>query len=221
MTHPLHKSDAELKTDVVDEFEWTPSFDPAHIGVAVDDGVITLSGEVGTYPEKHAAVQAALRVRGVTAVADEITVRNTWAELADTDIAREVGDALTRSVALPKDAVKAVVHNHVVTLSGIVTWNFQRDVAERAVRYLKGVAAVHNRITVKPLPATGDIKKAINSALVRNAQLDSNGIEVTVGDGVVTLTGEVQSWAERRQAEQASWSAPGVVDVKNLLQIRN
>jgi osmotically-inducible protein OsmY len=221
MTQTLHKSDAELKSDVVDELEWTPNVDPAHIGVTANDGVITLSGEVGTYPEKRAAEQAALRVRGVTAVADEITVRNTWTELADTDIAREVGQALTRSVAVPADAVKAVVHNHVVTLSGMVTWNFQREVAERAVRYLKGVTAVHNRITVKPLPATGDVKKAINSALVRNAQLDSNGIEVTVADGIVTLTGDVQSWAERRQAEHASWSAPGVVDVKNLLRIRN
>ena len=130
MTQTLHKSDVELKSDVVDELEWTPNVDAAHIRVAANDGVITLSGEVGTYPEKRAAEQAALRVRGVTAVADEITVRNTWTELADTDIAREVGEALTRSVAVPADAVKAVVHNHVVTLSGMVTWNFQREVAE-------------------------------------------------------------------------------------------
>lgn len=142
---------------------------------------MTLSGEVATYPERYLAEQAAKRVRGVTAVAEEITVRSTWAAVNDTDIARETGEALDRAVDVPPGAVTASVHDHEITLSGTVTWEFQRRAAARAVKYLKGVTAVHNHVTLRPAAAAKGIKRSINSALVRNAQLDSNHIEVTTG----------------------------------------
>jgi osmotically-inducible protein OsmY len=139
MTRAQRRPDAELKAAVVDELQWTPGVDSTYIGVSVTDGAVTLSGEVESYPEKSLAEKAVQRVRGVTAIAEEITVRDTWGA-ADTDIAREAGEALQRSVDVP-DTVRATVHGRVVTLSGVVEWQYQRAAAARAVRHLKGNAA--------------------------------------------------------------------------------
>ena len=218
MTQTSRRPDAELKGAVVEELRATPSVNSTHIGVAVTDGAVTLSGEVETYPEKTLAEKAAQRVRGVTAIAEEITVRDTWGA-ADTDIAREAGEALQRAVDVP-DTVKAAVHGHVVTLSGVVAWQYQRAGAARAVRYLKGVLDVLDTVTIRPTAAVADIKAAIGAALVRNARIENQHIAVTTGTaGAVTLEGTVHSWAERRQAEQAAWSAPGVTEVTNHLRI--
>ena len=149
MTQTQQRSDAQLKDAIANELAWTPSVNSAHIGVAVDHGAVTLSGEVDSYPERRLAEKAALRVDGVTAVAEEVTVRNTWGPANESDIAREASEALARAVDVP-DSVKAVVRDHFITLSGSVPWYYQRQAAERAVRYLKGVAGVHNTVAVKP-----------------------------------------------------------------------
>ena len=131
MTKTLHRSDADLKAAVVDELSWTPSVDNTHVGVAVTDGAVTLSGEVASYPEKLLACQAAQRVHGVTAIAQEITVRSARGPANDTDLAREAGEALDRAVDVP-ESVKVAVHGNVVTLSGVVSWQYQREAADRS-----------------------------------------------------------------------------------------
>jgi len=221
MTQTVHKTDTELKTAVAAELAWTPGVNGTHIGVAVNDGAVTLSGEVDTYPEKRSAEHAAFRVHGVTAVAEEITVRNTWLGVNDTDIAREASEALERSVAVPDGMVTAAVHDHRITLSGQVPWHFQREAAETAVRYLKGVNEVLNGITIRPTASPDGIKDAITAALVRSAQFEGRHTTVTASPaGAVTLDGTVHSWSERRDAEHAAWSAPGVTDVTNRLRIQ-
>ena len=222
MTQTLHRSDAELKNAVDDELAWTAGVDSAHIGVAVMDGGVTLSGEVDSYPEKLRAEHAALRVRGVTAVAQEISVRNLWMEMNDTDIAREAGEALERAVDVPDGAVKAAVHDHVITLTGQVPWQFQREAAGHAVHFLRGVTDVANAVAIRPTVSTSDIKSAISAALVRTARRDGKATIVTAdAAGTVTLNGSVHSPSERREAERTAWCAPGVVNVDNRLRIEN
>lgn len=225
MTLIPHKTDAQLKTAVADELEWTPSVNATHIGVAVIHGVVTLSGEVESYPEKRNAEKAAQRVHGVTAIADEVTVRPAWGRVNDTDIAREAGEALERAVDVPDGSVKAVVHEHVISLTGNVAWQYQREAAGRAVLYLRGVRDVSNRVTVKPvkpLASPDGIKNSINAALVRNAQLEGKHTKVTAdAHGGVTLEGTVHSWSEYRQADRLAWSAPGVTAVTNHIHVAN
>ncbi len=218
MTHTLRRSDADLKSAVIDELDWTPGVDGTHIGVAVDSGAVTLSGEVTSYPEKLLAATAVQRVRGVTAVAQEITVRTPWS-VSDSDGAREAGEALERAVDVP-DTVTATVHDHVITLAGTVNGNYQRIAAARAVRHAKGITGVVNMIMIRPVALASGVKAAITSALVRNARLESTHITVTADGGVATLEGTVRSWAERNDAAQACWAAPGVVDVIDNLTIR-
>jgi osmotically-inducible protein OsmY len=219
MTLTLHTNDLDLKNAVTAELRWTPSIRSAQIGVSVIDGAVTLTGEVDTYPEKLMASQAAQRVHGVTAVAQEITISNTWREISDGDIAREAGESLQRNINVPV-SVKAAVQKRVVTLSGEVEWEYQRDAAARAVHYLKGVSNVHNLVTVKPKVMARDLKAAISAALVRSAQLQSKHVGVITDEsGGVTLRGSVSSWAEYRQAEHACWAAPGITAVDNQLRI--
>lgn len=221
MTQPVHKTDTELKVAVTAELAWTPGVNGTHIGVAVNDGAVTLSGEVDTYPEKRLAEHAAVRVYGVTAVAEEITVRSTWLGVNDTDLAREASEALERSVVVPYGTVTAAVHGHRITLSGQVPWHFQREAAEMAVRYLKGVTEVLNGVTIRPTASPAGIKDAITAALVRSAKFEGRHTTVTAGpDGAVALDGTVHSWSERRDAEDAAWSAPGVTNVTNRLRIQ-
>jgi osmotically-inducible protein OsmY len=217
----MHHTDTALKTAVTEELAWTPGVNSTTIGVAVNGGAVTLSGEVDSYPEKRLAEHAAFRVRGVTAVAEEVTVRDGGQGVNDTDIAREAGQALDRSVSIPAGMVSAAVHDHAITLSGQVGWHYQREAAEHAVRHLKGVVAVNNTVTIRPTASTVDIKAAITSALVRTARSDGSNTTVTsTADGTVTLDGTVHSWSERRDAEHAAWSAPGVTDVTNRLRIQ-
>ncbi|GAA4685291.1 BON domain-containing protein [Phytohabitans rumicis] len=221
MTQTIHRSDNELHTNVTDELLYNPSIDAARLSVSTNSGVVTLSGEVDSLPERHAAKRSALRVWGVKAVTDDmVVVRDPGMSGAkDTDIAEAAKQMLNWAVDVPSDSVKADVRNHTLTLSGTVKWQYQREAAARAVMYLKGVTAVTNSISLTTTAPASEAKAAIEAAILRNAQLDSGKIIVNVNGGEVTLNGSVQSWAERRQAGYVAWAASGVTSVKNHLAI--
>ncbi len=214
------RSDQDIQTSVQDELEWTPDVDAAGIGVAVEDGTVSLSGEVDSYSEGLAAKRAALRVRGVSTVVDNLVVHpeSTW-KVTDTDIAKEIEHALTWATNVP-DSVKAEVKDCKVTLTGQVNWDFQRQSAKRAVQYLRGVNSVNNLITLNARPSGKDAEQRIKNALIRNAQLDANAIGAAVSGNKVILTGTVRSWAEKRQAGFAAWASPHVTDVDNRILVR-
>lgn len=221
MTPTEYTTDQVLHTSVCDELGWAPEVDAANIGVAVLDGTVTLSGEVHTYPEKRAALKASLRVRGVTAVADELVVTHAWGAVTDSHIAVAATDALRNAVSVPS-TVQATVHDHVITLSGEVSWDFQRAAARRAVDVLPGVTGVWSTLTIthRSLPSPAVAERAITAALMRNAALDAAGIRVSVTGNEVTLDGSVSSASERRQAEYAAWSCPGATTVQNRITIQ-
>lgn len=208
-----------IREAVEAELGWTPQVDAPSIGVAVEHGVVTLSGEVTSITERGAAKNAALRVRGVTTVADEIVVRYPGSPRTDTDIAEAVKNAFAWSSIVPADKVKAEVHNHVVTLTGSVDWDYQRRAARRTVEHLAGVRMVQNNIQLTARPSATDAEHRIKAALVRNASLDANTIDVVVNGNTVTLTGTVSSWAEKKQAGRAAWSSPHVDTVLNHISV--
>jgi osmotically-inducible protein OsmY len=216
-----NRTDTDLKTAVDDELHWVPSIDSTNIGVSVTDGTVTLSGEVGSYSEKVMAVKATQRVHGVTAVAQDISVRPSgWDNLNDTDVARNASDALQRAVDVP-DTIKASVHDHVITLSG-EAWQHQRQAAVRAVRFLGGVRDVLDQVTLRAssTAVASGIKDSIGKAFTRNAVIDRSNLTVTCDpDGAVVLDGTVRSWDEKGQAEYAAWAAPGVTSVTDRLRI--
>lgn len=213
--------DLALKTDIEDELEWTPDVDAAGIGVAVEDGTVTLSGEVDTYPERLAAKNAALRVRGVRTLVDNLEVhpRASW-PVTETDIAKEVERALRHATNVP-DSVQAVVEGHSVTLRGEVEWEYQRMAAKGAVQYLRGVFTVHNLITLRERPTAADTEQRIRAAWTRSALIDASSVHVEVEGGKVILTGTVSSWAEKSEAAAAAWSSPHVTAVDNRLVVEH
>ena len=193
------KTDAELQQDVMNELKWEPTVKAAEIGVAVKDGVVTLSGYVDSYVKKWAAERAAARVFGVRAVAEAINVRLPGSlKRSDEDIARAVANVLEWNVLVPHDRVEVQVQDGLVTLSGEVNWGYQKFAAEEAVRYLMGVVWFSNQITVKPTVKPQDVKGKIVSAFQRNALLDSRRITVETRGGRVILSGSVRSWGESR-----------------------
>jgi osmotically-inducible protein OsmY len=214
-------NDLRLRQDVLDELEFQPNVHATHIGVATENGVVTLSGHVGSYAEKLAAVTATKRVKGVRAVADDMQVRYPDdKKTEDDEIAKRVVDILGWDVEVPSGAIQAVVRDGWVTLSGTVEWQYQRKAAEDDVRKLSGVRSVSNKIEIKPRVQFIDVKRKIEEALKRHAEVEAKGIHVIVEDGGrVVLEGKVDNWDERFAVENAAWSAPGVCAVVDRLTI--
>jgi len=214
------KTDAQLKADISAELEWDPSIHAANVGVAVKEGVVTLTGHLETYAEKYAIERAVQRVEGVQAVAIELDVKlDPGHKRSDADIAAAAESALQWHALVPEDRIKVMVEKGWVTLTGEVDWEFQRASAERAVRPLTGVVGLSNGITLKLNAAPGNISARIRDALARQAEREAKGIEVTISGSVVTLRGRVHSWAERAAAQGAAWSAPGITQVINQLSV--
>ena len=213
-------TDQELKQHVENALEWEPSVDTSDVGVAVEDGVVTLRGNVRSYAEKGAAERVALRVYGVKAVADDLNVRLlSGYERSDTDIAQTAVAALKWNTFVPADRVTVAVSDGWLTLKGTLEWQYQKTAAASAVRNLMGVKGVTNDIVVKPHVNASNVQAKIEAAFKRSAEIDARRIHVTAEEGKVILTGNVRSWAERQEAERAAWAAPGVTQIDDRLTI--
>lgn len=213
-------NDAQIKQGVEAELAWEPSVRAPGIGVAVQDGIVVLSGHVLSYQEKWAAERAAARVSGVAAVTSELEVRlPSSSERGDEEIARSAINSLNWNTSVPAGRIRVQVSKGWVTLEGTVDWQFQKKAAARAVRSLIGVRGVSDLVSVKPAVSPGVVSAAIEAALTRSAEVDADEITVDTDGDAVTLSGSVRSWAERQEAERAAWAAPGVREVKNLIAV--
>jgi len=210
----IMKTDSQLQSDVREELKWEPQVTASQIGVQVKDGVVTLSGEVSSFAEKWNAESAAQRVSGVNALAVDLKVK--LSELggrSDADIARSAENVLSWSTTVPQSSVKVMVENGFITLTGDVDWQFQRLAAAASVRFLQGVTGVSDQIAIKPTLRVSAVRGDIETALKRTAVADAKNIHVEVDGSDVTLTGKVQSWAERETATTSAWGTPGVRSV--------
>jgi osmotically-inducible protein OsmY len=216
------KTNSMLQQDVIDQLLHEPGLDASNIGVVANGGVITLTGTVPSYPGRYAAEHATERVAGVKAVADETKVDlPSLHKRSDQDIAAAALNAMSWQVQVPPGAIQVRVDNGWVTLDGAVDYNFERQAAENAVRHLTGVIAVNNLITLKAAVSTSGLKKEIESAFERAAQINASHVDLKVTGNKVVMSGNVSSWTERREAEYAAWSVPGVLQVDNNLQVAN
>jgi osmotically-inducible protein OsmY len=213
-------NDHQLRQDVLDELDFEPSVDAKHIAVGVHADVVTLNGFVSSYGEKLAAERAVRRVRGVKAIAEEIEVRlPSDKKVADAEIAERAVDILKWRVGAPAERIAIKVEKGIVTLTGEVNWRYQANDAWAAVHGLNGVSLVDNQIRVKSPVGAFEVKEKIQNALRRNAELDASRITVQTDGGKVVLGGKVHAFFERDIAEEAAWSAPGVTDVQDHIQI--
>jgi len=214
-------TDRELKKNVSDALEFDPSIDANHIGVAVDRGIVTLTGHVPSYGQKTQVEEVVRRVKGVRGIAQEIEVRFFGqAPNSDEDIAGRALNMINWNTFVPDDAVQVKVQDGWVTLTGRLQWQFQRQEAENAVRKLSGIVGVTNRIELIPQVSSADVKTRIENALKRNAEIEAGAIRVQVsGEGEVRLEGQVHDFSERTAVERAAWSAPGVRKVDDQLLV--
>jgi osmotically-inducible protein OsmY len=209
----MNKTDMQLKQDIETELRWDPKVNAAQIGVTVDKGAVSLLGAVDTYAEKWAAEDATKRVGGVRTVAQDLTVKILSEHArSDSEIAAAVQHALKWDVFVPNE-VTAKVERGAVTLEGLVTWNYQRDAAEHAIRFLAGVVAVYNHLALKPQASAAQVKEKVEAALQRQAAADAKSIHIETSGGKVTLTGKASSWQAAEDAANAAWAAPGVTEV--------
>ncbi|MFD0914825.1 BON domain-containing protein [Pseudahrensia aquimaris] len=212
--------DSDLKRLVLDELQWDPKVDHAHIGVTVADGSVTLLGHVSSYATRFAALDAVKRVRGVKAIGDEIEVNiPTEHRHDDSDIAEHIAHVLEWNVSIPDGSVIATVQNGFVTLSGEVDHQHQREHIEKQVEHVGSVTGIANRIRLKPKATAENVKEMIENALQRNAELEAKNVSITVSGDTVTLDGKVKAYYEREIAERAAWTAPGVKNVIDHLAV--
>jgi len=214
------KTDLEIQKDVMDELKWQPFLQAAEIGVAVKNGVVTLSGRVDNYGKKLTAENAAKKVAGVKAVAEDIQVGISPAyRKTDAEIAEAVLSALEWHTAIPDNRIKVKVEDGIVKLEGEVEWDFQRNSAKTAIQYLAGVRSVVNLISVRPKISADGLEKKIRAAFHRSATIDSAKVNVDVIGNKAILTGKVRSLAEKEEAENAVWAAPGVFSLESKLLV--
>lgn len=210
--------DKNLREAVEQELDYDPTVPSNNVGVSVSGGVVTLSGFVDTYADKRAAEKAVKHVCGVKAVANDIEVKPP-SEWIDPEIAGEAVKSIERNANVPSDRIRVTVKDGWLTLEGKVGWRYQKEAAERAVRYLAGVRGITNNIEIEPAASAADVRTKIEKALLRSAEMDASRIKVDASGGTVTLSGNVRSWAEMKQAESAAWGAPGVRKVLNRIEI--
>jgi osmotically-inducible protein OsmY len=212
--------DSDIKRDVEDELRWDSDIDTADIGVTVHNGVVTLSGFVRSYAQKTESERDAKRVAGVVGVANDLEVRlPAIDERPDPDIVRDAVNALKSELPYSAENITVLARGGWLTLEGAVEWNYARERAETAVKRIRGVKGVTNSITLTPKVAPHEIRRKIEAALRRSAELDASRITVEAHGGEVILRGSVKSWAERQEAERAAWAAPGVTSVDNRINI--
>lgn len=215
------KSDAILRDDIIDELNWEPSVDSSKIGVAVKDGIVTLSGTVPSFIEKTDAEKAVKRVDGVKAVVQNIDVRlKSTSVRTDEEIAEVALKNLKWNTNVPEDNIILKVEDGWITLEGEVLWNYQKEAAKSAVKGLIGVKGVNNFIKVESKIQPENLKEKIKNSFIRNASIDAENVRVDVVGNKAILKGTVQSWAEKRQAERAVWAAPGIFEIENKLEIK-
>ncbi|HEY8318838.1 MAG TPA: BON domain-containing protein [Amnibacterium sp.] len=220
-TTPQYRTDQDVQREVTEELEWIAGLDLADVGVSVHDGAVTLDGAVSDLPQRKAVVKAALRVRGVTAVADELEVRlPDSSRISDSDIADAVQRGFRDSVEVPHDAVHATVRDGVVTLLGTVRFQYERRAARRIAEHARGARAVDSRIELARRPSAPDAAERVRNAIRRNAAVDAAHVDVRIDGTEAVLTGTVRSFAERSQAERAAWTSPHVTAVRNLIEVR-
>ncbi len=214
------KTDSDLKRDVVAELAWDPAVKSAAIGVAVKDGVVTLTGHLDTYAEKEAVTRAVRRVSGVHAIALELDVKLAIPHKRnDTEIAASAEQALKWNTLIPADSIRLTVDHGWVTLQGEVEWEFQRRAAENAIHPLMGVVGIGNEIKLRSKLQVGDLTRKIEEALARQSLREAKQVHVTVDGTTVKLTGTVHSWHERDAVQGVVWSSPGVREVINELNV--
>ena len=214
------RADSDIKWDVENELQWDPDIDSTDIAVTVKNRVVTLAGFVRSYSQKLEAEAAVKRVAGVIGIANDLEVRlPSEAKRPDPEIAREAVAAIKNQLPYSGDHIRVVIKNGLITLEGEVEWNYQRELAANTVRRLKGVMGVSNLIQVKPRAQPAEVKRKIEEAFRRSAEVDAKHVTVETTGSEVVLRGTVRSWFERQEAERAAWAAPGVTKVDNRLVI--